>query len=368
MRCAGYTSRSAFFLIPFFAFLAACSGAASPLPHSLYYLSGWDADAQVWRLDLETQSTQQVTGEEFGVQDFSVSPADGSLAIVTGNRLYLLDADGGDRRLVADGSTVDPNIEDYIFRGFVNDPVFSPDGATLAYAFDGLHLYDTASTEDKHALTNLGNLNDEPFVFAKEVYSPGRWSPDGSKLLILMDYYEGSTLAVMDPDAEQPFTRLRSEGPVCCTFSWSADSQSVLVANPNYTGDIPGLWSFDAHTGEETVLIPGIAEDGSINFVGWPFKRQDGSLYYFHENVERFSPDEGIHLSMARSAADGGNRTQLRPDVFSFYDALWSPDGSFALVVEPGDEASRLLHVPADGSPLQVLLEGEWIRGLAWGP
>jgi hypothetical protein len=99
-----------------------------------------------------------------------------------------------------------------------------------------------ASGADQHVLKNLGNLLGEPFVFVLEDYYPGPWSPDGSKLLIEMGYFEGSTLAVMEPGKAQPFTRMRSAGPVCCQYSWAADGLSVFVANPHFTVQWPGLW------------------------------------------------------------------------------------------------------------------------------
>ena len=248
--------------------LAACAGTAKPLPHSLYYRDGPEGDVQVRRLEADGFTTVQTTHEEAGVSYFAVSPADGSLAFVSNNQLFLVDGDGGNRRLVADDSQVDKEGDDYAFRGFLEGPAFSPDGRTLAYAFDGVHLYNLASGEDEHALTNLGNLLGEAFVFAKENYFPGPWSPDGRKLLIVMGYFEGSTLAVMDREAAQPFTRLWSDGPACCLFNWAADGRSVFVANPHYTGERPGLWRYDAETGEETMLIMGPEGGGSEDCVG----------------------------------------------------------------------------------------------------
>jgi hypothetical protein len=343
-------------------------GASAPrLPASVYYLARSTDEPrlwQVWRLEADGTTKVQLTFEKDGVDSFSVSRADGSLAFVSGNQLFLVDPDGN-RRLLADGTLVDPGIEDYIHRGFVGSPSFSPDGGILAYAFDGLHLYDIATGRDDHPLTNLGNLLGEPFVFVKEDYSPGPWSPDGKKLLIIMGYFEGSTLAVMEPGESQPFRRLRSDGPVCCTYHWTPDGKDVLVANASYTTVWPGLWKYDAQSGEEIPLVTTVP--GASRFVGWPEQLPSGDLLFFYG--ERFTPDEGIPLVLARSGPDGQDRVPVRTESLHVADALWAEDGSLAAVAScdnPG--CPRLVLITPDQRPLETLVEGVFIRQLAWGP
>lgn len=346
--------------------LAACT--PSLLPHSVYYLEGKDEAAQVWRLDADGESRNQLTHEESGVQSFDVSPADGSLAFISDNQLFLMDADGENRLLIADESDVDRQVDDPGFTTEVGRPIFSPDGLTLAYALDGLHLYDIATGLDDHALFNLGNLLGEQSVFAKELYSPGLWSPDGSKLLIVMGYFEGSTLAVMDLEAEQPYTRLRSNGPVCCQVSWALDGGSVLVANPDFTTVEPGFWRYDAETGDETVILAGAGEDNKRHYVGWPLQLPSGELLFFDAYIH-FNPDVGIPLTMVRGSPDGSNIAPVRPEEFHVCDVLWSDDGSLALILQGcGEDTAQVVLARTDGSALQVLIEGEGIRGLAWGP
>lgn len=346
--------------------LTACARETYRLPHSIYYLSGSPGNYQVWRMEANGMTVTRLTDEPLGVDRFSVSRADGSLAFISSNQLFLVDAHGQNRRLVADGSKApaDP------FRGVVSSPVFSPDGRTLAYAFDGLHLYDVPRGEDEHVLTNLGNLLGETFVFDKEDYSPGPWSPDGSRLLVVMSYYEGSTLAVMEPGKDQPFTRLRSSGPVCCTYHWTRDGRSVLVANPSFGTSPPGLWRYDAETGEEFELVATLP--GQSRYVGWPVQLRSGDLRFFYG--ERFSPDEGIPLVLVQSGPDGQDRKQLRPEEFHPGDVLWSEDGSMAIVhTFLGERSSenrveQLILVRPDGRPLYVLLEVKDIQQIAWGP
>jgi WD40 repeat protein len=339
------------------------------LPHTLYFLVGSQGDSQVWRLERDGASVTQITHEKTNVDAFAVSPKDGRIAFISDNQLTLLDEEGENRSLIADGQAVDINIEDYYFRSQISSPVFSPDGRMLAYGFDGLHLYDLATGEDNHVLTNLGNLMGEVFVFSKEAYVPGAWSPDGRELLIIMGYYEGSTLAVMELDTEQPFRRLRSDGPVCCLFDWSPDGRTILVSNPYYTVDVPGLWRFDAQSGQESVVISGLQDDGSINYVGWPKQLGSGELLFFQVNIRQFSPDVGIPLTLVRSDSNGMNPIQVRAEEFHISEALWVQDGSMAIILQSsGNEMIQIIMARTDGAPLQILFEGQGIRNLMWGP
>lgn len=350
--------------------LAACSAGTGLLPHFVYFLDDQTGVPQVWRLERDGSTLSQVTAEESGVDSFAVSARNGMLAFVSANRLHLVDADGRNRRQIADGNLVEVTGEDAVFRTIVSNPVFSPDGRTLAYALDGLHFLDIATGRDQHMLTNLGNLEGEPYVFSREVYSPGPWSPDGSRLLLIMGYYEGSTLAVMEPGAADPYQRLWSDGPLCCQFSWSADGKSVLVANPYFTTDLPGLWRYDAVTGEPSILVHGQGEGGMIHFAGWPVEPRSGELLFFHAAIGNFSPEAGIPLVLNRSEADGSNLTPVRPEEFRVWQALWASDGSLVLVVGRlnGGEPQLYLVRP-DNRPLQVLMDdARGIQSLTWGP
>jgi Tol biopolymer transport system component len=354
---------SLLYLIPL---VVGCSKKADPLPHSVYFLSGPQNGFQVWRMETDGTTFTQLTDEQLGVDSFSVSPTDGSLAYITGNQLVIIDPDGENCRLVAES----PKDNHGNLIAFVDDPIFSPDGQTLAYAFGGLHLYDVASSEDNLVLKDGGNLLGEPFVFTKENYTPGPWSPDGDKLLIIMGYFEGSTLAIMEPGKDQPFTRLISHGPVCCTFHWSPDGKYVYVANSSYGIEWPGLWKYDSDKGEETELVT--TKPGQTRFAGWPRQLSSGYLIYFYG--EEFSIEEGIPLVMVQSGPDGEDRIQLRPETFHIMDALWAEDSSLVLIVNPCEDQSKendlaqLVLVRPDGSPLKVLFEANHLSEIAWGP
>src|SRR5215216_4674130 len=107
------------------------------LPHSLYFL-GNDNKAinQVYRLERDGKTKTQLTFEPVTVWDYDISTADGSLAFETNGQLILVNADGSNRRVVAQVTAPNPEAG-----GFFH-PTFSPDGKTLAYANGGLNLYD----------------------------------------------------------------------------------------------------------------------------------------------------------------------------------------------------------------------------------
>jgi WD40 repeat protein len=313
---------------------------------------------------------KQITFEPMGVLEFSVSTADGSLAYVSGNKLYLCDSSGQNRRVIADGALVKAEGEEAFFKNSVSSPSFSPNGQILAYGLDGLHLYDLQTGYDDHVLSNLGNLLNEPFVFSKEIYTPGLWSPDGSKLIITMGYYEGSTLAVMTPGVEQPYTRLRSNGAVCCYVNWSEDSNYVLVANPSFTIVPPGLWRFDSKSGVEEYLIKGFETTGMLNFVGWPYLTSNNDLYFFISRMERFDPEKGIPLRLVHSDADGSNQVVLFDQEYHVRDALWAPGGGLVVVSSRQDDmTNQLILLNTETKEKLILLEdGDRVWGLTWGP
>jgi hypothetical protein len=341
------------------------------LANSLYFIYGPSGNRQVWRLEADGITFSQITHEEGTVDSFSVSLADGAVAYITQNKLLMVDREGQNRRLLADDSKLPEDRQGTYEYGWMSGLALSPDGRRVAYGLDGLHLLDLDTGEDRLLLENMGNLLGEPFVFSKELYAPISWSPDGSMLLFGMAYFEGSTLGIYEPGAAQPFRRLWSSEPVEGSFIWTANSRSVLVANPSYGTSAPGLWSFDAQTGEETLILGGFQPGSPMTFVGWPFRLASGDLLFFYYQVERIDPDVGIPMKMMRKFADGMYITELRPEEFHG-SALWAPDGS--LVVHSGRccgrEHQQLVLARPDNSPVQVLLDtGDHdVLSLTWGP
>src|SRR5215212_5151072 len=343
------------------------------LPRSFYYLGSDSAGlTQVFRIERDGITQRQLTSESVSVNDYDVSLVDGSVAYVANNQLLLINADGSNRRVLVDGGVMDPNNP---FISNVSSPVFSPDGQTLAYGYQGLQMYYFSTGDSDLIIENqIEDVGGGLFV-PRELYSPERYSPDGSKLLITLGYYEGASSAVYYP-ATNALVRLEGgEGAlICCDETeWSADGSSVYAANPTMGMFSSGLWRVDAATGEVSTLIPGDAGGGNYNVADEAYLAPDGQLYFLFATVPA---PEGIitrsPLQIVRSAPDGvTGRTVLSTEDFQLLnEALWAPDATFLVAVISSTpeiyQGGQAKIVYLDGRPSVPLVPSA--QQMKWGP
>jgi len=281
-----------------------------------------------------------------------------------------VDVNGSGRRLLVDGGPVD-QINPFV--STLREPVYSPDGKTVAYRYRGLGFYsmDTGVTnlviEDQ--LEDHGNGG----IFPKELYSPARYSPDGTKLLVTLGYYEGASSAIYHV-ASNTLVRLTNDqgALICCGREmWTADGSAFYSASSTTGMFNAGLWKVDASNGQVSTLFTGGYEAGVFNYAGDPYLAPDGQLYFFY-----FTSNNEINtrtpLQLVRSAPDGiTERTILRPDTFELMnEALWAPDASFVVVViAPTPDVyygGRVEVVYLDGRPSVVL--PPYVEQIKWGP
>jgi hypothetical protein len=331
------------------------------LPHSLLYLSARSGSQQVWRLERDGATQSQVTGEDGGVSYFAVSPVDGSVAFVTNNQLYLVDADGGNRRLLVD-NTADAQASDFAYRTRISDPKFSPNGRYLAYAFNGLWILDTSNNQAVHLLEN-DLVEGDP----ERIYAPVKWAPNSVQLLIGITSADSSSLAFVNPGEDPLLTELDVQN-LCCHANWSPDSASILVASP-FDGLIEaGLWRYEALSGDVTELIAA-ETDGLYEFAGWPVELPGGSLQYFYASSAELGAAD-VPLYMVSSGSNGvDGRALVRQEPFAnIGEALWAPDGSLALIVQrrpEGGAGGAVLVAFASDRQLQLLMDDG--HAMQWG-
>ena len=348
-------------------------GSGSLLPHTFYYLGTDGAGLmQVFRIERDGTTQHQITSEPVSVGDYGVSLTDGSVAYVANNQLLWINADGSNRRVVVDAGAVDPNNP---FITNMSSPVFSPDGQTLAYGYKGLQLYSVSTGQSTLVIENQIDDAGGGLFVPRELYSPERYSPDGTKLLITLGYYEGASSAVYYP-ATNALVRLEGgEGALLCCddTEWSSDSSSIYSASPTSGMFSSGLWKIDAATGEVTTLLPGDAGGGNYNVADEAYLAPDGQLYFFFATVT--SP-EGVFgrspLQLVRSAPDGvTGRTVISGEDFHLLnEALWAPDASFVIAaLAPAEEiyqGGQAKIVYLDGRPGVPLTPSA--QQMTWGP
>lgn len=343
----------------------------SLLPRSLYYLGSDDAGlTQVFRIERDGATTRQVTFEPANVTSYDVSAVDGSVAYVANNQMLLIHADGSGRRVLVDGGAVDVNNP---YLSNVVNPVFSPNGRTIAYGHQGLNFYALDTGVSNRVLENMmDDLGNDLFI-PRELYWPEKYSPDGTKLLITLGYYEGASAAVYYP-AGSALVRLNGgEGAlICCDQTrWAADGAVFHSASPAVGMFNSGLWRVDAASGQVTTLFTSNYETASFNYADEPYLAPDGRLYYFflatNSELNTRAP-----LQLVRSAPDGvTGRAILRPETFELMnEALWAPDASFVVVafapiqdVYFGGQAEVTY---LDGRPSVVLTT--FAQEMKWGP
>jgi hypothetical protein len=260
------------------------------------------------------------------------------------------------------------------FLNNITNPVFSPNGQTLAYGYKGLNLYSLSAGTSNLVIENQIDDNiGGGLLFPTELYWPERYSPDGSKLLITLGYYEGASAAIYDP-ASGGLVRLSgAEGAlICCdAMEWSADGSSIYSASPAAGMFNSGLWKVDPSSGAVTTLFTSNIDSSSFLYADEPYLAPDGQLYFFFaESTNELN--SRTPLQLVRAAPEGvTGRTVLRPETFELMnEALWALEASFVVVAFANTpdtyQGGRAEIVYLDGRPNVVL--AQFAQQMKWGP
>ncbi len=337
------------------------------LPAPLYYLQA----GQIWRLDPDGQTQQQVTHETSPVVSFDISPVHGKLAYITDNSLVITGANGDHRAVLRAGGDLplqpDPlarlNQAEFI-NAALRTPLWSPDGEQIALIENGLMVLDV-DTNQATLTWSQSVTSSEPILF-ESVLS---WSPDGSYLLVSQYPYPIESLH------QRSLSVLQLDGPLYtsispstqATFTWSSDMHALFLANA-----LDGSDKSLMRCAPETMQYRLIAEYEPgrwYYFYAYPFVNADERLLVFMGTSDDPSqPPDGFTLISLQ--LDGYDRTALRSDGYLVDAALWSLDGRGVVITLAGESnghlAGSMLWLGVDNQPAHSLPVKD-ASNLRWG-
>lgn len=343
------------------------------LPAALYFLQ----DGQIQRLESDGVTLTQFTQETEPITDFDVSPVDARLIYVSGNRLVEANPQYGTEIVKLDGGPVDPNDPSDWVTHQISAPRFSPDGSQIAFGLNGVNLIPAGDANDYTTILPSDPYPEpnNPPRTAIRFFAPGKWSPDGQRLLANFSYWpEAGGIALLDVGSGA-LTELTSSDPnatLCCGWDWGVDGSSGYIASDLLIYAIPGLTRIDSATGSATTLAIGLppaapSAQEPIRLFQSVFENGDGSLLSFVSQPAEFDAD--VAYQMQRISADGAQFTPERPEAYMrVAEVLWAGDGSGAVIrVQAAEDGAseQLVWLPRTGKAVVLPVFGSQLR---WAP
>jgi Tol biopolymer transport system component len=342
----------------------------SPAGTRILITSDRSGSSQLYSMGVAGHDVKQLTADSAGAHSASWSPDGKRIVYVSGTQIVVVSADGSARRVVsdtkgnqtpswsADGSEIlfaggdFPNISIQTMNadgssrrivapnagGFDYDPVWSPDGKTIAFVSGirgqgpRIHLMN-ADGSNRHRLTTLSLGEERP-----------AWSPDGTQIafqasgeqngvsdanIYVTTVSTGETRRVTNH--RRPFL---DETP-----SWFPDGQRLAIQS-----DRDGTWS------TYVIGLDGVVKTRLTRPVNYynPKWSPDGSALAFESTRDGTSAIYTVRL-------DGSDLFKVTRGTSSGGQPNWSPDGKRLVFSSDGGTAGGLFLVNPDGSNLRRL-------------
>lgn len=322
---------------------------SSKLPAHLYYLH----EGQIWRLDQDGQDISQITQERIAIDAFDFNPHTQKFVFISGNQLFLADAEGHGRELLIDGQPLSSQSDDSTQQTDPEDstaaiysPLWSQDGNRIAFIADGLQVLDLSSNQMQTIWQN--SMDSSTPVIIDRLLS---WSPDGefflvSKSTTTLEKTQQMSLGLIR--AGEYMADLSDHADLTC--AWSPDGQYIYLADATHGSDRSLMQCnlSDVQCKLIAEFEPGIR----YYHYAYPFVNDDNQLYVWLGTSQEFGETPEVFELV--STQPGFGRTRLREDQFPIQTALWALDGSGVIIVTSRDTD----HHPT-GSMFWLALRGD---------
>ena len=245
---------------------------------------------------------------------------------------------------------------------WLREPAISPDGTKIAFRFEGQIWIVPAAGGEAHALTPSGFHASSPV-----------WSPDGATIAFACDRFGPMNIFSVPAEGGEA-KRLTfyaiDEKPV----SFTPDGKAVLftakqLGDAVQTFAIPyggeqgnQLYQVPIDGGRETMVLPNAAFDAR-------FDAQGQHILYTGPSVEQ-PYRKGQVSSAARQAwlydVASGEHRRLVEGVHESRDAVWAPSGGVYYLGEASGSLNIWRLSPKDPAPVQIThLSGDPVRSLS---
>jgi dipeptidyl aminopeptidase/acylaminoacyl peptidase len=267
-------------------------------------------------------------------------------------KLWVVGADGGGPRRVADSSITLERPEGTDRRDVLGGPQWSPIGQEFAVTRPS----SSGTGETIWILHRSGTLR-ELAMRAGDDYRTPRWAPDGSRLACVRNRDGRDDIVVIEPEGgiSRQITYDRWDNT---DLEWSPDGK--FIAYISQRGDVDlfsnSICVVPANGGDPTCVTDSkTANDRS------PRWSPDGNRIVFVSNR-----DGGDNLWSIRP--DGSGATRLTVGLNDKSDPRWSPDGSWILYTLFNDCGVNIVAVSTDGSLSRDIAVGGVNRAPRWSP
>lgn len=203
----------------------------------------------------------------------------------------------------------------------------SPDGSKVAYAYNGLRVFDIASKQ-----TSLLISEDSSYNMA--------WSPDGTRLALIRG---GAGVYLIDANGANLHTAPGSSPDMIGIAGWMPDGQRLVVARISSEGTLVQTLNVETGTLQDNFVIDNLKG-------GFTHLSPDGSRIAFSSSVFG-AMNYGLYVA----DLDGNNRRLIAEpgETIMFTLGAWRPDGD-SLILNPYQVAA---FDPEPQHPLVVHLD-----------